>query len=73
MSFAGMIAFAESGDYEKMNRLFIKELPGYANDNNMTDVCEEYEHNFVYETLHSRNNNSNIRLTHILMDFTDEA
>jgi len=67
---AGMIAFVESGDYTKAYNLFLSELPKTLTLSPMTENSDQYKHNYIFNTVHTRKNNSNIELTHILMDFT---
>lgn len=70
MPFAGTIVFVESGDYSKAYNLFVNELPKTCVNSSMIEQSNVYSHNYVFRTEHTRENNNNITLTHILMDFT---
>jgi len=71
MPMAGMIAFIETGDYEKARRLFLNELPKTVPAGLPVRECsEERRHQYVFQTAHLRKNNKYISLTHIMMDFT---
>lgn len=68
--FGGMIAFLEEGDYCKLNKVITTELPKYSVDKNIEDISAYYNHNYVYKTVHIRKDNNNIKLVHILLDFS---
>lgn len=68
--FGGMIAFLEEGDYQKLWRELVQELPQYASDKHVCDISGEYGYQYILQTNHSRKHNSDIMLNHILMDFT---
>lgn len=70
ISIAGTIVFVESGNYRKVYDLFVNELPKICVSSSMLEQSNIYSHNYVFSTEHARNNNINITLTHILMDFT---
>ena len=70
ISMAGTLVFVESGDYRKAYDLFANELPKICVSSSMLEQSNIYSHNYVFSTVHTRNNNKNITLTHILMDFT---
>ncbi len=71
MSQAGMIAFLESGDFDKLQKLMNKELPSNAVAMSVKDCSSEYGYNFVLKSAHNRvAKNGNISLHHILMDLT---
>lgn len=66
----GMIAFLEEGDFQKLKEILWEELPNYAADRVVEDRSQEYDHDSIYHTLHYREENQNIRLMHVLMDFS---
>lgn len=68
MHVAGMIAFVETGDFQKSYRLFVNELP--KTDPRVQEHTSKYHHQYVFQTKHLRKNNKYIYLVHILMDFT---
>lgn len=70
VGFGGMIAFLEEGDYQKLWQTFISELPQYTCNNSVDDISVNYKYQYILKTLHNRKENSNITLTHILMNFT---
>lgn len=70
MSEAGMIAFLESGNMEKLKKLIEKELPEKSLNLLMEDCSVQYYFNYIYRTLHSRNNKHKLTLYHILLDLT---
>lgn len=66
----GMIAFLEEGDYCNLNKVMIYELPQYSVNNSLEDISAYYNHDYVYKTVHVRKDNNNIKLIHILLDFS---
>lgn len=70
VDFGGLIAFLEEGDYHKLGGLMVVELPKYSIDRNIEDSSKYYNHDYVYETIHLRKDNKDIKLTHILLDFS---
>ena len=66
----GMIAFIESGDFEKANRLFMQCLQDVSLDNIAEDQSIKYNHNYIFFTKNKRLDNVLIELTHVIMDFT---
>lgn len=66
----GMIAFLEEGDYQKLWRELVQELPQYTSDKNVCDISSSYGYQYVLKTNHNRKTGSDIALIHILMDFT---
>ncbi|MCH3965732.1 MAG: hypothetical protein LKE46_16070 [Clostridium sp.] len=70
MDIGGMIAFAETGDFTKLDRLLSLNLNNIALDGSFKDISSKYEHNKVFETKHKRINGNIITLSHIIMDFT---
>lgn len=70
IDFGGMIAFLEEGDYCKLNKVMANELPKYSVDNYIEDSSTYYNHNYVYNTVHIRKDNNDIKLVHILLDFS---
>ncbi len=70
INIGGMIAFLEEGDYTKLKIVMDSELSKYSIDNVLEELSSKYKHNYVYMTSHLRNNSNNIKLIHILMDFS---
>ena len=70
INIGGMVAFLEEGDYTRLNNLMINELPKFSVDKKIDILSEKYNYNYVYETTHYRKNNKNIKLIHVLMDFS---
>lgn len=70
IDFGGMIAFLEEGDYCKLNKVMNNELPQYSIGSWLEDVSTYYNHNYVYKTVHVRKENNDIKLVHILLDFS---
>lgn len=66
----GMIAFLEEGDYCKLNKVMVAELPRYSADNNIENVSAFYKHDYVYKTIHIRKDKNIIKLVHILLDYS---
>jgi hypothetical protein len=66
----GMIAFLESGDYQKLKNLMETELPNYTQGKVVNDCSSEYQYNYVLMTEHMRKGNERTQIYHILMDFT---
>ena len=67
--FGGMIAFLEEGDYQKLHKVLIQELPQYTSDNHIGDISADYNHKYVFQTVHAKSGDS-ITLVHILLNFT---
>lgn len=73
MNEAGMIAFLETGDMEKLKGLMEKELPNKSLNCLMEDNSQQYHFQYVYKTIHDRKGNKNkLALYHILLDLTGE-
>lgn len=72
MNEAGMIAFLETGDMEKLKGLMEKELPKKSLNCLAEDSSLQYCFQNVYKTLHNRKENSKLTLYHILLDLTGE-
>lgn len=70
VNIGGMIAFLEEGDYIKLKNKMVEELPKYTHNNSVGDISNKYKHNYVLKTVHLRNENRNIKLIHILMNFS---
>lgn len=71
MNEAGMIAFLETGDMDKLKRLMEKELPNRSFNGSMEDCALQYCFRYVYKTLHDRvENEHKLSLYHILLDLT---
>lgn len=70
VDWSGMIAFLEEGDYSKLNKVMVDELPRYSIGNRLDDISTYYSHDYVYKTVHNRKNNGDITLIHILLDFS---
>lgn len=70
VEFGGMIAFLEEGDYQKLYKKLVQELPQYTSDGTVCDISNSYGYQYLLKTSHNRKSNSDIILIHILMDFT---
>ena len=70
INIGGMIAFLEEGDFTKLNKTMNKELTRYSINNQLEELSDKYKHSYVYKTAHLRKNNGNIKLVHILMNFS---
>ena len=70
INIGGMIAFLEEGNYTYLNNLMINELPKYSIDKKIDRISGKYNYNYVLQTTHFRKNNRNIKLIHVLMDFS---
>lgn len=70
VGWGGMIAFLEEGDYCKLNKVMMDELPRYSVGNRIDDISIYYNHDYVYKTIHNRKSNHDIKLIHILLDFS---
>lgn len=70
IDFGGMIAFLEEGDYYKLNKVMVAELPQYSANKSIENVSASYKHDYVYKTIHIRKDNNKIKLVHILLDYS---
>lgn len=68
-SFGGMIVFLEEGDFPKLQKTLLQELPQYTFNNNIDDISMDYNHKYVFQTIHGKGREC-ITLIHILLDFT---
>lgn len=72
MDEAGMIAFLETGDMEKLKKLVESELPRKSLNQLLEDCSSQYCFQYIFRSEHNRINNGNkISLHHILLDLTD--
>lgn len=70
---AGMIAFLETGDMDKLKKLIEKELPQKSFNQLLEDCSPQYRFQYIFRSEHNRINNGNkISLHHILLDLTDK-
>lgn len=68
---AGMIAFLESGELEKLNKLMLQKLPEKALTMQFEDCSLQYQFCYVYKTVHKREMvGSSLSLHHIILDLT---
>lgn len=70
INIGGMIAFLEEGDYTKLKDAMYNELSKYSKDNALEELSDKYKYKYIYMTSHLRKDSSNIKLIHILMDFS---
>lgn len=70
MNIAGMISFAETGDFGKLEKLLLSSLPLISLNKSFKDISKLYNHDKIFETKHQRLNGNVLTLTHVLMDFT---
>lgn len=70
VDFGGMIAFLEEGDYQKLYKKLVQELPQYTSDGAVCDISNSYGYQYILKTSHNRKSSNDIILIHILMDFT---
>lgn len=66
----GMIAFLEEGNFQKLKSVLLDQLPQYSVGNYLVDISSYYNHDYVYKTSHVRKSNKDIKLIHILLDFS---
>lgn len=65
-----MIAFLEEGNFQKLKSVLLDQLPQYSVGNYLVDISSYYNHDYVYKTSHVRKSNKDIKLIHILLDFS---
>lgn len=71
MNVAGMIAFVESGDIIKIAPRIKTAVQAVATSGTtVKDISDTYLHKYVYSSTHTRNDNTNIDISHIVLDFT---
>lgn len=68
---AGMIAFLESGELEKLRKMMLNRLPEKSLRKQNEDCSLQYNFPYVYRTIHKRGQaGSSLSLHHILLDLT---
>lgn len=71
MNEAGMIAFLETGDMDKLRKLLEKQLPEKSSNGLLDDCSLQYSFQYVFRTIHDRDvKGKEIYLHHILLDLT---
>lgn len=67
--YGGMIAFCESGSYNDLQKAIFSLLVEKSNETHNWN--SNYKHNWIYESSFTTNNNREIKIVSILMDFTN--
>ncbi len=72
MDYAGMAAFLETGDFEKLHRLIMEQLPEYAVNQAITEIERSANKDYyTVESIHHRCKDLNdLKIIHVLLDLT---
>lgn len=68
---AGMVAFLESGNIDKLKETLKRKIPSKTIDKKIEDISLEYSFFYIFRTVHKRVMGQSLSLHHILLDLTN--